>query len=92
MFPSVLPADGHQHAAGSRWKLDMMEAREGGLSRPGEADERHHKDRVMERDTERGGEGRESPSIIHHAVLGLWEGVMRADEGIEAKLGHGAEN
>lgn len=36
----------------------MTEAREGGWSRPGEDDERHHKDRAMERDTaERRGEG-----------------------------------
>lgn len=63
VFPSVPPAGSRQHAAGGGWNLDMMEAREGGLSRPGEVDEQHHKDKVMERDTggrrgeERGGEG-----------------------------------
>lgn len=61
----------------------MMEAK---ASRPGEADERHHKDREMERDTEMGGEGRGRSSIIHQAAPWLWEGVMRADEGSFKRL------
>lgn len=65
----------------------MTEASEGGWSRPGEADERRHKDRAMERVTEeRRGEEREHSSIIHHAALWLWEGVIRAEEGSFKRL------
>lgn len=66
----------------------MTEAREGGqvVTLPGKPDERHHKDRVMERDTERRGEEegrREEGELVNYspcsAVVVLWEGVMRAE-------------
>ncbi len=53
----------------------MMEMREGGEA-----------DGEMEKDTERKEEGREHSSIIHHAALWLWEGVIRADEGSFKRL------
>lgn len=61
----------------------MTEASEGGWSRPGEADERRHKE--SDGKSHRG-EERERSSIIHHAALWLWEGVIRAEEGSFKRL------